>query len=162
MVWRVGVCRPSSMSQLYQNLFGGFLSNFSCSLPWVICSDGFWKKKKGVFQFFAFLFSFSLTWTSWEQKLQNNTKSPQTTFENFQIFAEFPSRWSSQKCCFGFWIFVKLWVYDFSHFFFFFFFFFFLSFFFFASTVPYEWKSVGILLLPQIAYCFWFFSKLLL
>ena len=40
---------------------------------------------------------------------------PQTTFESFQTFSEFSSRWSSQTYCFGF---LQFWVFNFSKFFF--------------------------------------------
>ncbi len=51
---------PSSVSQLSQNLLDGFLSYFSCCLPWPICPEVFeFLKKKSVFQFSQiFLVSF--------------------------------------------------------------------------------------------------------
>ncbi len=49
-------CRPSSVSQLSQNLLSGFLSNFSCCLPWAL--DFFWILKKCIVCNFARFFRF--------------------------------------------------------------------------------------------------------
>ncbi len=67
MVWgfvrRLSSVRPSSVSQLSQNLLGGILSNFSCCLPWAIRPDVFFEVlKKNSFSNFSWCFSVSLTW----------------------------------------------------------------------------------------------------
>ncbi len=58
--------RPSLVSQLSQNLFGGFLSNFSRCLAWAIRPDVFeFVKKKTRFPIFH---NFLLTWDPVERK----------------------------------------------------------------------------------------------
>ncbi len=92
----------------------GFLSNFSCWMPWAVRSNVFWIFEKHViFQFFT-IFPFSLTWDFMGAKVPKATP-PSNRFSIFRNFFRISSQRSFQKLCFGF--FLKFWVSDFSGYF---------------------------------------------
>ncbi len=78
------VCRPSSVSELSQNLSCRFISNLSCCFP---CSHMPWRyfwicEKKIHFQFFRIFFSFSLALDSMGAKRYSSSN-------HFWIFSNF-------------------------------------------------------------------------
>ncbi len=93
MTWRFvrplsSAIRPS-VSQLTQNPFGGFLSNFSCCLPWAIHPDFLEIKNKTRFPRFPSFFSFSLTWYPTGAKPSKRYSSPKSLLNFFKLLLNF-------------------------------------------------------------------------
>ncbi len=88
MVW--GFVRHPSVSQLSQNLFGGFLSNLSCYLPCAIYAQTFFDlKKNNAFSIFSRFFFFFVNMGAYGSKNYKTLLVPQLLLNCFKLLLNF-------------------------------------------------------------------------
>ncbi len=87
------VRRPSVRlwHRLSLKLLYGFLSNFSCGLPWAICPDVFFILKKKTFLNFLRIFFVFVNMGPYGSKIFKTLLLLQMAAESFQTFPEFSS-----------------------------------------------------------------------